>query len=144
MNNYRDDFRKTQREYYWSLPRVIIAAIAAVALIGVASWALGLLSQGSRVVSKTFDADNIINNYEWYHDAHNSFLARTGQIKQFKGFLAEPSDSAERGRIRIELAAVQQACRDLVGRYNANATKSNRAIFMGKSAPSGLSMEACE
>lgn len=30
MSNYRKDFREAQREYYWSLPRVILMILAAL------------------------------------------------------------------------------------------------------------------
>lgn len=144
MNEYRKDFREAQSEYFWSLPRVMVALFAAVILFGGVGWAVGLLSQPARIVSKTLDADNVINNYEWFHDANGNYLARAAQIKQFKALNVAESDPQERSRLRIEMAAIQQSCRDLSRRYNANAAKMNRGIFRERSLPDQLNTGDCE
>lgn len=142
--SYRDDFREGQRGYYWTLPRVVLAATVGIALVGGAAWVVNLSSQPAKVLSKTFDADNIIQNYEYFHTAHGNFLARTAQVKQFKQFLSQEGDNQEKSRLRIEMAAVQQSCRDLARRYNANSTMVNKGIFKGQSAPETLNAEVCE
>lgn len=144
MSEYRKDFREAQGDFYWSLPRIFFAVFAALILFGVGGLVFSLLSQPARVISKTFDADNIINNYEWYHDANNQVIARVAQIKGHKGIIADNTDNGEKARLRIELSAIQQSCRDLAGRYNSNATKVNRSIFMGKTAPASLDPSICE
>lgn len=144
MNEYRKEFREAQSEFYWSLPRVLVGVFAILILFGVGGWVFSLLSQPARIVSKTFDADNVINNYEWYHDANNQVIARVAQIKGHKGIIADNTDNGEKARLRIEMSAIQQSCRDLVGRYNSNATKINRNIFMGRSAPESISPSTCE
>lgn len=98
----------------------------------------------SRVINETMNTNNIINNYEWFHDAHATYRARLSQIAQFKSFLNENVDQAEKARLRIDLAGIQQSCRDISAKYNANATKSNRSIFMGREAPERLVESACE
>lgn len=144
MSEYRKEFREVQSEVYWSIPRVAGILFVAVMILGAGGWAISLLSQPGRVVSKTFDADNIITNYEFFHDANNQAKARVGQIKAHKIIIADNTDASEKTRLRIELAAMQQSCRDLVGKYNANATKVNRSIFMGREAPSSLNPQTCE
>lgn len=100
--------------------------------------------QGQRVVEKTLDADNVINNYEYFHDAYGNYMAKVSQAKQFKKLLAAETDHDEQSRLRIDLAAIQQSCRDLAQRYNSNADKSNRSIFMGRDVPSSLNPGECE
>lgn len=97
----------------------------------------------ARVVSRTLETGNIINNYEWFHDANAQYRSRVAQAAEHKQMMAA-TDSAERNRLSIELSAIRQSCRDLATRYNANATKSNRSIFMGRDAPETLSMEMCD
>lgn len=126
------------------MPRVMIAVFATLILFGSAGWIFNIASQPARIVSKTLDADNVITNYEWFHDANGNYLARVSQIKQFKGLAAAETDNQERSRLRIEMAAVQQSCRDLSRRYNANAAKMNRGIFRERSLPDQLNSGDCE
>lgn len=144
MSQYRSEFRELQRESWWTFPRVVLFFFVAIAVLGAGGWVLGVLSQPARVVSKTLDADNIINNYEYFHDASQNFLARTAQVRQFKKLYGDETEANERNRLRIEMAAIQQSCRDLARRYNANADKSNRSIFMGRDVPSSLNAGECE
>lgn len=142
--SYRDTFREGQRQYYWTLPRVIIAGTITATLIGGAVWFVSITSQPGRVISKTFDADNVIQNYEYYHDANGNFIAKTAQVRQFREMVKQETDPQEKSRLRIEMAAIQQSCRDLAQRYNANSQKANRAIFKGGRVPEQLYMGDCE
>jgi hypothetical protein len=96
------------------------------------------------VINRTFDADNVIAKYEWFHDAHGQYQARVNQIVSTRQMYTEEKDIAERSRLRIELSAQRQSCRDIVTRYNANATKTNVSIFQGREAPSSLNIQTCE
>jgi hypothetical protein len=102
------------------------------------------VSTAKGVVSKTMDPNNVITKYEYFHDANAQYLSRRNQIIQSKTFLVVEQDPAEKQRLRIELAAQQQSCRDLVTRYNANATKTNVSIFQGREAPESLNIQTCE
>lgn len=144
MSDYRDEFRQVQSEFYWTLPRLLIGALVVCLLFGMGFWVLSVASQPGRVIAKTFDADNIISNYEWYRDAWGNIQSKKSQIGQFKGMLKGESDKAEANRLRIELAAIQQSCRDLANRYNANASKMNRNIFMGTTVPNSVDTGGCE
>jgi hypothetical protein len=126
------------------MPRAIGALLATIIVLSVGGWIVGLLWQPARIVSKTLDADNVINNYEWFYDAHGNLMARTAQVRQFKKLTESETDLAERNRLRIEMAAIQQSCRDLARRYNANAEKANRSIFMGHGVPSSFNPGECE
>ena len=119
------------------------AALIALPVVGgLYSTFSSVATAPSRVINKTLQTDNIINNYEWFHDAYGQYRARVSQIEQHKRFMSEAEDS-EKSRLRIELAAIQQSCRELSAQYNANATKSNRSIFMGQEAPESLSEQQC-
>lgn len=95
------------------------------------------------IASRTFNADNIIHNYEWFHDSDNAIRARVAQINAHKKLYDTETDVTERQRLRIELGAMQQTCRDLSAQYNANADKVNRDLFrMG--TPASEPISACE
>ncbi|MDE2471847.1 MAG: hypothetical protein KGL35_24765 [Bradyrhizobium sp.] len=144
MSDYRRDFRGAQSEYYWSMPRIGLALFLGLVALGVVGFGANLLMQPGRIMSKTLDADNVIQNYEWFHDANGNYLARVAQIKQFKALATSETDPQEKSRLRIDMAAIQQSCRDLSRRYNANADKMNRGIFRERSLPDQLNSGDCE
>jgi hypothetical protein len=144
MSNYRDDFRATSREYYWTLPRVAVGLVVGIAVIGGAFAAMFVLSQPGRVVSKTLNADKMIANYEFFHDANNQVKARVAQIAAHKDIATTNTDTQEANRLRVEVASMQQSCRDLVAKYNANAGKANRNLFMGRDVPENLKLDMCK
>ena len=97
------------------------------------------------VAEKTFNADNIINNYEWYFDAYGEVKAKTPQIHQHQKYLETETDRDEKNHLRMELAAMQNSCRELVAKYNANSSKANRSLFKDHNLPLKLSApEHCE
>jgi hypothetical protein len=56
---------------------------------------------------------------------------------------AASGDKTEATRVLIELEAMRQSCRDIAARYNADAAKINRSIFMGNGVPPALDDTAC-
>lgn len=138
--SYRDEFRTAEKHAYWSFPRILLGLV----VVAIGFGAVHFATLPGQIASRTFNADNIINNYEWFHDTNNAFLARRGQIVTHKTIITGATTDAEKSRLTIELAAMQQSCRELVGKYNANATKSNRSIFMGTTTPANLDMKDCE
>lgn len=96
------------------------------------------------VVSKTINSNNIITNYEWFFDVNAQFDARRGQIRGHHRLIQTEQDNKERSRLNVELAAIQQSCRDLASRYNANSEKMNRSLFKANSLPETLATTACE
>lgn len=144
MSDYRRDFREAQREYFWSLPRVVISLFAAIILFGGIGWMFNIASQPARIVSKTLDAGNVIHNYEWFHDVNANYLARKSQVDQFKSLYSTETESSERNRLRMEMAAMQSSCRELARNYNANSAKINRGLFRGETLPETLNAGACE
>lgn len=106
-------------------------------VIGTAATAPG------RVVTKTLQTDNIIQNYEWFYDVNAQFESRLGQIKAHSKLLAN-ADNKEKSMLAIELSTMQQSCRDLATKYNANSQKMNTAVFKSNNLPPTLSTTDCE
>jgi hypothetical protein len=115
----------------------------------VASWfvlsTIGVVgtvaTTGQRVINKTLDADNVINTYERFHDRWKAFESRKAQIRSYASIDGETAE--ERSRLRMEVQAMRQSCRDLAAVYNADSAKTNRSIFRGTEAPATLNMEDC-
>lgn len=124
----------------------IIVALVLTGL-GIIGNTLGLftkvISTPARVLDKTLDTNNVIQSYEWFYDVNASYKARRNQVEQFNILFSEEEDKAEKRKLRIELAAMQQSCRELVTKYNANSEKMNKSIFKGWSLPDILLIETC-
>lgn len=112
-------------------------ALHVAGVVGTAATAPG------RVVTKTLETNNIIQNYEWFYDVNAQFEARKGQIKAHSKLLAT-ADAKEKSMLNIELGAMQQSCRDLATKYNANSQKMNTSVFKSNNLPSTLSTNECE
>jgi len=102
------------------------------------------LLTGCGVAERTFDADNMIHNYEWFYDTYNAVEAKRPLIETHKSYLAEETDPDEKFRLRMELTGMQQSCRNMVADYNANASKANVSIFQGRDVPGRLSLTVCD
>lgn len=98
----------------------------------------------SRVINKTLQTDNIIFNYERFFDVNASFTSRSAQVKQYKEFLATETNPSEKVRLRTEMAAMQQSCRELATKYNADSQKMNRSVFKDSDLPYTLNIAECE
>jgi len=123
---------------------IIMAILILPITCAVHYMACNVATAPTRVINKVVTADNILHNYEWFYDVLHKVKARQGQIKQHKGFLKSEADSKEKRRLRIELAAMQQSCRDLVEQYNANSKKLNRRLFKAKDLPYQIDINQCE
>jgi len=125
-----------------------LGILAVTTVLGLAGHALGVvgtaLTAPGRVVNKTLQTDNIISSYEWFYDVNAQYQSRLGQIKGHRAIAKAETDPKERTRLSIELAAMQQSCRDLATRFNANSEKANKAIFKGSAVPQTLETSQCD
>lgn len=122
---------------------IFLGFLAFVVTIGVLLPLGSILTAPGRVLTKTLQTDNIINNYEWYFDVNAQYETRMAQIKQHQALLNSTTDTNERSRINLELGAMQFTCRDLANRYNANAMKLNRTLFRDWRLPENLLATNC-
>jgi len=107
------------------------------------STATTVATTPGKLIKRTLEPDNILQSYEWFYDVNAAYTARLKQVQQFTELLRNEQDPAERQRLRIDTTAMQQTCRDLATKYNANSEKMNKSIFKGWSLPATLTMEAC-
>lgn len=98
----------------------------------------------ARVVTKTMGTDNIITSYERFFDLKAGYEGRLNQVRDSASALATETDANERARLRTEVNAIRQSCRDAALAYNADAAKLNRSVFQDNNLPQTLDVTACE
>lgn len=101
-------------------------------------------SAPGRIVQRTLQTDNIIQNYEGFFDRNANYMARLAQIKEQHGYLAAEKDPDEVVRLRTELSAMRMSCREIATSYNADSEKQNRSLFKSRGLPPTLSLEDCD
>ena len=137
MNDFRNTYRSVEKEAYWTGWRLLVMGIVGAFGLFVATWVLA--------PTKVLNVDKAIENYEWFHNANNDFGARVNQLRSHRKLLNDaPTDQAELARLRIEVAGIQAACRNLAASYNGRAAQVHRSIFQGKTAPEKLDQTQCD
>lgn len=128
-----------------SFSRFMSYAVGLAILIPVLIFLVSIILFPVHVAQRALDPGSAILKYEFFHDANNAILSRRAQIASHKQLITIMiSVPEEANRLRIELAGMQQSCRDLVSKYNANAQKVNHTIFRGTTTPSNISINSCE
>lgn len=131
----------------------------AVVGIGLAVWlvfvGVGWLTQPVRTAStireKTGNADNVLYQYEHFHDlcagvaaTDKKIAAKDAEIKAYDkrhpdGDKSDAYQAApKRDRLDTELTGLTQNRADLVEQYNADSAKANRSMFKDRSLPERL------
>lgn len=156
MKDYEEKFNKKVNSLANRfMDRPLTTIFLAIVFIGIFSFGITIISgffstantvvsAPSRVINKTLQTDNIIQSYEWFYDVNAAYDARLKQVNQFIELAANETDKSEQQRLRIDMTAIQQTCRDLATKYNANSEKMNKSIFKGWSLPDNLSMGDCK
>jgi hypothetical protein len=144
----RDAQEKTVWSPFWSTLKwalLVLVLLSGVGIVG--SW-LGLFARAvstpAQVAARVIHPDNVLYNYEWFYDVNAQYEARAAQLRAWNGEYVAETDAAERRRLRVEVQAVSQSCRNLVTSYNANSEKLNRELFKGWSLPERLDLLSCE
>ncbi|QIG73657.1 hypothetical protein EVC04_220 [Rhizobium phage RHph_I1_9] len=93
------------------------------------------------VVSKTFDADNIIYNYEWFKRQYNDIIAfnqkidiAQSQISRFEESAGPRTnwtfeDKQEANRLNSVVLGLRNQRESMIAEYNAKSSMVNRSIF---------------
>lgn len=115
-----------------------------IALAPTILFLFSMLNKPAALVSKATDTTKMLQNYEWFYEAANNFGARSSQVRSFKTLLQQESDQAERSRLRVDLAAVQQSCRELAAKYEAQSGKIHVGYLKSQSLPESLNAKECE
>lgn len=131
-----------------SMGKVIAAVVAAMIVVPVGcsiiNTTASVTTAPGRVVSKTLETNNIIQNYERFFNTKANYDARVAQIQEQKGYLDAETDADEKYQLRVELSAMRMSCRELANDYNADSEKMNRSLFKSKGLPETLNEGTCD
>lgn len=118
--------------------------VAGLVLAPTLAVGISLLNKPAALVAKATNTTQMLQNYEWFYEAANNYDARVSQVRSFKQLLAEESDAAEKQRLRVDLAAIRQSCRELAARYAAQSGKVHVGYLKSNALPEVLNLEDCE
>ena len=125
----------------WTFWKVFWALLFIVIVVGAITWSLGLLSQPAKILEKTFDADNIVQNYEWFKQTYQDIQATDIKIKNANAAVMsyvetlgprdkwDMMDKTEYSRLNSVVLGLKNYREDLAARYNARSKMVNRAVF---------------
>ena len=94
-----------------------------------------------QIIQKTYDADNVIYNYEWFKQRYESIGALKTKIKNAQASVeafessAGPrkdwtfEDKTEDARLQSVVLGLKNQLEDITAEYNARAKMVNRNIF---------------
>lgn len=105
---------------------------------------LALITLPGRLANRTLDTTNVVASYERFFDLEQNWRARLAQIRDTARQLQAETDPAERARLRTDLGAVRQSCRELSASYNADSAKVTTGTFRARGLPATLDPQACE
>lgn len=125
-----------------------IVIIIILSIIGGAGfWALNLAAQPGRVITKTFDADNMIYNYEWFRQQDQDINAMDPKIANAQApldaFVASAGPrsqwttamNSQFSQMQSQVTGLQNQKLSMIATYNARASMMNRSLFMVGTPP---------
>lgn len=127
--------------------KIIFWFIGLGILVALVIGAVSLFTQPLKVVTKTFDADNIIYNYEWFKQQYNDYEAINNKIARaetsvnsFKENAGERKewtfeDKNEFSRLVSISDGLSYQKQDIISKYNARSQMANREIFKTNDLP---------
>lgn len=143
MHEWESRFEKRPVRTGVSLGAAILIGAMGLAVVGgIGFGALNLLAQPGRIVQKTFDADNMIYNYEWFRQQYADIQAMDQKIAASQASLAAFENSAgprsgwassDRNRwdfLNSQVLGLTNQRTTMVATYNGRASQANRSIFM--------------
>lgn len=143
MNNWENRFNERPVRTGVSFGAAVLIGLMGLTVVGgVGFGSLNLLSQPARVVQKTFDADNMIYNYEWFRQQYADIQSMDQKIAASSASLAAFEKSAgprsgwassDRNRwdfLNSQVLGLTNQRTTMVATYNGRASQANRSIFM--------------
>lgn len=111
-------------------------------LAGAIAPVMMVVTAPGRLITDTFQTGNVKGNYEMFYDINAGHERRVADIAGHKAALVTASGN-EKERLTVEMLGMQQTCRDLVTRYNAESSKVNKAVFKSNDLPETLDINSC-
>lgn len=128
---YRDDFRETERETYWTLPKVFVLLLVLISfgvLLKIVALPLWFASRTVDVVKRQVDPAELLRKYELFKDESAQLDAKLANIKVkakgIKSIQAIPADKLDRTN-REQMMLWEQEFEGMKYSYNALAADYN-------------------
>lgn len=130
----------------------LVVGLVAYFAVGYAAAGLGIIAlplfhlqtkvnTNYQLIQKTYDANNVIYNYEWFKSRYEAIQAIDPKISNAQasvtGFESSAGprstwtfeDKTEDARLNSVVLGLQNQKQDLIAEYNARAKEANRNIF---------------
>lgn len=157
-NNYEDRRAKSRlsdkrdrQELGYSGRRWIWWGVGIVLMLLLGGWVIRIaafpVNQATRVAERTFNADNMIRQYEWFKQQNQDIIAIDAQLAARRAAVADFETSAgpradwrfddrqEWGRLTSVVRGLEGQRTQMVAEYNARAEMMNRDIFRTRDLP---------
>lgn len=109
-----------------------------VILVG-GGYALKFACLPAAIVDRVANADNIIQNYEWFEDTYSSIKATEMKINNTRRTLKLKLRGFDRVSRETELVGLENHLAELIGKYNAKSRQITRKYFKTETLPYQLS-----
>lgn len=132
--------RFIKRGLFWLVGILIVLSVVGFVVNTV-------ITQPAKVIEKTMDADNVIQNYEWFKQTADDYTATLTKIDNAEAALKNFEESArprdkwtfedknEWARLNTNITGLKSFANDLVAQYNARSKMLNRKLFKGTDVP---------
>lgn len=139
----RYDFDNKPRRSFFGLGFWVIIILAGLSIVG--GWvgtASFLMNQPARIIQQTFDANNVIYNYEWFRQQYQDVEAMKMKIvnsqSQLDSWISSAPDRSDwktqdrqtHSQLNSIVLGQKNQLAQMIANYNARATMANRSIFM--------------
>lgn len=120
---------------------LILIVIGVLAVVGGAgSWFINLASQPGRIVTQTLDANNVIDNYEYFRAQYADIQGMEPQIRVVAAE-KQAIENLDRARwtrateerynqLSAQLTGLESKRIRMIQEYNGKASQANRSIFL--------------
>lgn len=148
IDKWSNDLNENPEKTVVKIGIYLLIAIAFLAALGAGIRIIFFPArQAAKIVERTLDGDNVIYNYEWFHDTYEDIQALDRKIEvareardkanELYGPVGEWSfdQNQEYSRLASVLQGLVSQRADVAADYNAHARMVNRSIFKDGSLP---------
>ncbi len=137
--SYRDDYRRVESDYFWTLPKALFALVVLIASLSFSGYVFGWFSETAKVAQDQFGPQAMLTKYEWFKDASAQLDKKQADIgvyeRRFQALRDSYSDAPrakwardDREQLNIwqsEVAGIKASYNQLASEYNSQMSKFN-------------------
>lgn len=137
-----------------TITKIILWFIGLSMLVGGIYWVVDLVTTPAQtakdIVKKTLNADNVLQNYEWFKQQYNDYIAINKKIAEADSAVSRFTkdagarsgwtfeDKGEYSRLTSIADGLKYQREDIVSKYNARSKMLNRELFKTNDLPAEL------